>query len=373
MLVAKWFVALAKQLLMVLALWIFFTPYNLVYANSTSALYQAEVSAEQTQQQWQRDAFEQVLVRVTGQPDIMRQPQISSELTQVASYVKQFEALRTEQGNRVRVLLDAQRIQQLLRNLQIPVWGGQRPELLFWIVEQRGTERQFVRQADSIWLTSLQAALQAQALPFTLPLYDMDDVLSLTETDVWGGFWTQIDQSSLRYNTDQTVVLLLEETNTDSGTGWRVTALRQHNGHVLRDEIVATEPAELMQQFAARLSQQLAQQYAILLNNTAQQSVSIQINGANTLADVVTIERRLATMLGVSRVEIAQQSSAKIVFTLSLQMTPEQLLQGLQFEPNLTQRSTDSESALLGQMDKEQLDVVPSTPAILAEFDFTKS
>lgn len=339
---------------------------TLVQANVRPSLYQAEVSAEQTQQQWQREALQQVLIRVTGQPDIMQQPQLRSELTNAGSYVKQFEAVRTEQGNKVRVLLDAQRIQQLLRAQQIPVWGGQRPELLFWIVEQQGTERQFVRQSDSIWLSSLQEALHAQALPYTLPLYDMDDLLNLNESDVWAGFWQQIEQASNRYRVHQIVVLLLEQSSTQEAS-WRLTALRQHNGNVLRDELQANSQQELMQQYSTRLSQQLAQQYAILLNPSVHQQVVLQINGAASLADVVTVERRLAGMLGVSRVEILQQAPTQTFFSLTLQMTAEQLLQSLQFEPNLKQRVPE-QSWPSGYATATE----SSEPAVLAEFDYTR-
>lgn len=337
---------------------------NLAQAKAQLSLYHAEVSAEQTQQQWQREALQQVLIRVTGQPDIIQQPQIRSELANAASYVKQFEAVRTEQANNVRVLLDAQRIQQLLRERQIPIWDGQRPELLFWIVEQQGNERQFVRRNDSPWLQSLQEALNSQALPYTLPLYDIDDLLNLTETDVWVGFWQQIELASYRYKAHQIVVLLLEPSANENSTGWRLTALRQQDDKILRDELDANNEQALMQQYVALLSQQLTQQYAILLTPNQQQQAVLQIHGVSTLADAVTLERRLAGMLGVSLVQIIQHAPATTVFSLTLQITPEQLLQGLAFEPNLRQRPAaerwpaDSAAAAM--------------QSLLAEFDYTR-
>ncbi|GHG70898.1 hypothetical protein GCM10010919_21750 [Alishewanella longhuensis] len=364
MVVTKWQGLQAFQRLVVLLL-VVLLPSSALQAAARSSLYQAEVSAEQTQQQWQREALQQVLIRVTGQPDIMQQPQLRSELANAASYVKQFEAVRTDHGNSVRVLLDAQRIQQLLRQQQIPIWGGQRPELLFWIVEQQGAERQFVRQSDSVWLQSLQEALTAQALPYTLPLYDIDDLLNLTETDVWAGFWQQIEQASSRYRVHQIVVLLLEAAGNTEAGGWKLTALRQHDGNILRDELEATSEQQLMQQYADRLSQQLAQQYAILLTPNMQQQAVLQINGLKSLADVVTLERRFSELLGVSRVQIVRHAPAETLFGLTLQMSEEQLLQSLVFEPNLTRRpaadpwSSDYATA-----------TTPQT--VLAEFDYSK-
>lgn len=363
--IAKWHKLLTLRRWLALLLVALVLPAKVLHAAVRPSLYQAEVSAEQTQQQWQREALQQVLIRVTGQPDIMQQSQLRSELTNAASYVKQFELVQTEQGNNVRVLLDAQRIQQLLREQQIPIWGGQRPDLLFWIVEQQGSERQFVRQSDSVWLQSLQQALNSQALPYTLPLYDIDDLLNLTETDVWAGFWQQIEQASSRYRVQQIVVLLLEKTDTEAEPMWRLTALRQHDGSVLRDELEASTEHELMTQYAAQLSQQLAQQYAILLTPAVQQHAVIQINGAKTLADVVTLEQRLQELLGVTQVQIVQHAPAKTRFMLTLQMSTAQLLQSLAFEPNLTRRQTED----FWSADDA---TAASLPTVLAEFDYIR-
>lgn len=344
------------------------------HAMASPALYQAEVNAEQTQQQWQREALQQVLIRVTGLPDIMQRPELRSELSNAASYVKQFEAVRTEQGNMVRVLVDAQRVQQLLRQLQIPIWGGQRPELLFWVVQEQGLERQFVRQADSILLQSLETALQQQALPYTLPLYDLDDLVNLTENDVWGGFWQQIEQASRRYNVQQVVVLLVEDvTNTGSTTNteatatqlWRLTALRQDDGILLRDELVAPDELTLMQQYSEILSQQLTQQYAILLTPEVTEQSVLQINGVTHLTDMVQLERRLSELLGVSQVMILSHSAEKTLFALSLQMTAEQLLQSLAFEPNLQLR-------VQAQTWPADLTSAVEAQSVLAEFDYIR-
>lgn len=306
------------------------------------ALYQAEVSAEQTQQQWQREALQQVLVRVTGRPELIEQAQVRSELSNAGSYVKQFEAARSEQGSRVKVLLDAQRIQQLLQELQIPIWGGQRPELLFWVVEQQDSTRRFVNEENSPWLQSLTAALSEQALPFILPAYDMDDVLNLNENDAWSGVWPQINQASFRYQPDEVVVLLLESDTSGATPIWRLTALRQHEQQVLRDELQAESVEALMAQYTAALSQQLAQQYAILLDPSKLQQVVLQVNNTASFADVVAVERRLSALLGVNKTRIVSQGPQQTRFELELQMSPEQLLKSLQFEPQFKQLGRES-------------------------------
>ena len=320
---------------MVQKIWCVLLSSWLLFSSAVMAkpeLYQAEVSAEQTQQQWQREALTQILVRVTGNPDIMQRAELRTELNNASSYVKQFEAVRGEAGNRVRVLLDAERIRTLLQQLQIPIWGGQRPEMLFWIVEQTGSERRFVRQSDDPWLQALTQVMAEQALPLTLPLYDIDDLLNLTENDVWGGFWEPILLASSRYRVNEVVLLLLEQS---SDTEWRLTAIRQQGGQQQRDELTGTDQQSLLRDYAALLSQQLARQYAILLDPAAEQQVRIQVQGTGSLRDVVLLERTLAATLGIKQVKLLSQGQQQTELQLTIQVSPAQLLQLLNFEPSL--------------------------------------
>lgn len=320
---------------MVQKIWCVLLSSWLLFSSAVMAkpeLYQAEVSAEQTQQQWQREALTQILVRVTGNPDIMQRAELRAELNNASSYVKQFEVVRGEAGNRVRVLLDAERIRSLLQQLQIPIWGGQRPEMLFWIVEQTGSERRFVRQSDDPWLQALTQVMAEHALPLTLPLYDIDDLLNLTENDVWGGFWEPILLASSRYRVNEVVLLLLEQS---SDTEWRLTAIRQQAGQQQRDELTGTDQQSLLRDYAALLSQQLARQYAILLDPAAEQQVRIQVQGTGSLRDVVLLERTLAATLGIKQVKLLSQGQQQTELQLTIQVSPAQLLQLLNFEPSL--------------------------------------
>jgi hypothetical protein len=355
---------------MVQKIWCVLVSSLLLFSSAVMAkpeLYQAEVSAEQTQQQWQREALTQILIRVTGNPDIMQRAELRAELNNAASYVKQFEAVRDETGNKVRVLLDAERIRPLLQQLQIPIWGGQRPEMLFWLVEQQGTERRFVRQTDEPWVQALTTAMAAQALPLTLPLYDIDDLLNLTENDVWGGFWEPVLLASSRYRVNEVVLLLLEAT---SETDWRLTAIRNYGGQLQRDEFSGNDKQQIVEQYTRLLSQQLARQYAIVLDPALEQQVRIQVQGTASLRDVVLLERALAATLGVKQVKLLSQGQQQTDLLLTIQITAQQLLQLLAFEPMLSLLSDQIEiAAPAAAVDA----VAPQLNAPLAVFQLNRS
>jgi len=340
---------------------------NFSYATNP-ALYQAEVSASQTQQQWQREALQQVLVRITGQPDLIQQQTIRNELANAANYIKQFEALRTEQGPFVRVTLDAARIQQFLTQQQIPIWDGQRPELLFWVVVQEASEREFVRNGESIWLAALVESLDQQAIPYMLPLYDIEDVSLLNENDVWGGFWQPIEQASARYQPQQIVLLLIEMAGTLEQPSWRLTAIRQYDTTLVSDELTATTESELLSGYVNLLDQQLVQQYAILLDSQLEQQVELQINGAKNLSDIVNIERRLQALLGVTQVRITANKPEQLFVSLALQMSTAQLLQSLQFMPEFKQVVLETEPVFSEHFSP----AMAYESAVLAVFDYIR-
>lgn len=302
-------------------------------ATRADTLYQAEVSAGQSQQQWQKQALEQVIVKVTGQ-QIKDLPQLQAALNQPAAYVKQFEALGSTASGTIRVFLDAQRIHRLLQEHSVPVWGVHRPTILFWIISQDGVERGFVRSPEDPLLQSLQQQLRQQAIPFILPLYDIDDIMQLTETDVWAGFWQQINQASQRYKTDIVMTVVIDSVTVENKQLWRLNWQRQHNGRVLRYEITETDKEQLITSFISALSSELVQQYAVLLS-AGTTSHQLDVENVETLADIVQLEKMLQSVLGVTDVTVAEFSKGRARFSVNSQISAAQLLTLLQFEKSL--------------------------------------
>src|SRR3989338_3556966 len=104
-------------------------------AKQLTDLYQAVVPAGQSQSAWQQQALAQVLVKVTVNPAVIDQPSIKAELKNAGNYIKTFAAVSLEQGPALKVGLDEQKVQQLLSQHQIAIWGARRPAIVLWPVE----------------------------------------------------------------------------------------------------------------------------------------------------------------------------------------------------------------------------------------------
>ena len=259
---------------------------------------------------------------------------LAEELRRAAGYIKQFEAVRSAEGNRMKVLMDANKINQLLQQHTIPVWGALRPDILIWMVEQQDMQRQFIRRTDHPVNQALQRAFSQSALPLLLPLYDIDDLLNLNETDVWAGFWQPIKQASARYNADVLVAATVEQLILDNNLQFRLSWQTEDNGRLARDEVVAANEDELMQVFAWKLAQQLSANYASVLAQQPEQFV-LQVNGLTDLASIVQVQQLLQQVIGVSAVTISHFQQGAARYLLQSAVAAPALLNALQFNPRL--------------------------------------
>lgn len=337
---------LIKQLNMLLAA-VLLLAGNGVAAVEVDALYQADVSADQSQRQWQHNALAQVITRLTGISDFSGYPAITSELNNASRYVKQFESQRLNGDSRLKVLLDATLINRLLQQQGVAIWGAHRPEILVWIVQQQAADRAFLRQPDHELVTLLLQQFNENGIPATLPLYDIDDLLQLTETDVWAGFWQPINLASSRYRPDMVMTVALDQVNRDGETlqrlNWQRQSLVQNSTQtrVVRNEVTAADDVALMKAFSSVLTSELAAEQAVILQSETQ-TYQFAVENLKTLADVVAVERLLGRVLGVASVTLSQFSAQQAQFAVELQIELTQLNRILQWEPALVQADTQS-------------------------------
>ncbi|SEA41613.1 DUF2066 domain-containing protein [Alkalimonas amylolytica] len=300
-----------------------------------SPLYTAEVSAEQSRQQWQREAFDQVIRRISADPDVLSHPAVQQERQRANTYVKQFEAIRTEQGPAVRVMMDQQKIQQLFREQQLLIWDSRRPQSLIWLVQQDRQGRQFVRQRQHDLVLAIQQRAQQRMIPLIWPLYDMEDLLNLTETDVWAGFWQQIRSASSRYQPDLVVTMQLSEQQSEDNLEYQLFWQLDQQGRVERFELAGSNATQLASDFVDALADLLAQRFAVrYLTESA--PLELMVTGASDWADWVRLQRLLSSFPGVGQVDLIKRSGDWSKLRLQLSIPLDEWLQLVALEPALS-------------------------------------
>ena len=104
---------------------------------------------------------------------------------------------------RLVVSYTGSRIEQRLEELEVVVWGEERPEVLVWLAIDDGRERHILNvNDDSGAYEALMEAARRRALPVLLPLMDTRDRERVDYVDISGGFLDTLESASGRYRGD---------------------------------------------------------------------------------------------------------------------------------------------------------------------------
>jgi hypothetical protein len=164
-----------------------------------------------------RAALARVLVRVTGRRGAPLDPQLQPLLVESSRYLNSYGVDR--QG-RAQVSFIATRIDQALNELNLPVWGSERPLTLLWLAVDDGVGGRALLPANELGAdlssamaqllamirTELVAVADERGLPIALPLLDLEDLNAVSFTDVWGGFEDRVAAASARYRADAILI-----------------------------------------------------------------------------------------------------------------------------------------------------------------------
>ncbi len=312
-------------------------------AKQLTDLYQAVVPAGQSQSAWQQQALAQVLVKVTVNPAVIDQPSIKAELKNAGNYIKTFAAVSLEQGPALKVGLDEQKVQQLLSQHQIAIWGARRPAIVLWPVEQTAESRIFMQGAAHPVLSHLQQQALAIGLPLELPTANDTYVPPLSQDEVWAGNWLLIEQASLPLNADQTLILLFDQ---PSAAQYRLTWQGYEEGELSSKELVASSQQELASQFLTSLTSQLASKFAVQLGSQqGQTELELDIEGLTNFVDQVKVQQMLSAMLSVKQVTVQERKADLLKFKVQLAADRSAFINSLSLERRLQSLQTAAEQA----------------------------
>lgn len=312
---------------------------GLVQAKELTDLYQAVVPAGQSQSAWQQQALAQVLVKVAVDPAVVEQAAVKAELKNAGNYIKKFQAVSSEQGPALQVGLDEQKVQQLLSQQQIAIWGSRRPALVLWLVEQTAQSRQFMQGAAHPVLMQLQQQAKAIGLPLDLPAATDNFVPPLTQDDVWAGNWLLIEQASLAFNADQTLILLFDQPTPDQ---YRLTWQGYEQGQLMSSELLAANQQQLANDFLQSLVQQMASKYAVQLGSqSGLTELELEVEGLTNFVDQVKVQQMLAAMLSVKQVTVTERRADVLKFKVQLAADQSAFINALSLERRLASLQED--------------------------------
>lgn len=340
-------------------------------AEQVGNLYEGEVpvtgQSSETRAAGIQQAFALVLVKVSGDRGLLSNPQIDGLLQRASSYVQQYRyrslddsparVTAPEADRLLWVRFDDRAVNRLLRESGVPVWGTTRPSVLIWLGEESGAQRSLVSLEQQVALNNaLNRVAGNRGLPVMLPLMDMEDRNTLSVSDLWGGFETDIRRASQRYLPDVILVGRLSRLGSEWRGEWDLYLPDKVNRWQTRAQSKNALAEEGLQQAADALALRFAPQQV----TEGSHSLRIRIHGLSRLEDYVLVKDYLQSLAMIEQLDLLAASPNQLDFLARVQGSRELLERGIQLgavlEPVVAQAPVAGEVALPEGLDGESLD-----------------
>lgn len=190
-----------------------------IYGAGFVDINHGEVSVEKGKQEY-TEAFKQVIVKMTGSKQSLSNPSVASAIRNARDFILSYEYFALDSLHSTsmysnmdsspsrwyRAVFDRQKIELLLRQEGLPIWGPRRPDAVIWIAEKVNDQVHIVGNEKSDAAHFIERFSNGRGVQILLPLMDLDDRLLVSERDIWARFLPVIELASNRYDTDYTIV-----------------------------------------------------------------------------------------------------------------------------------------------------------------------
>jgi len=324
-------------------------PFSLC-AIEVTGLYQGIVTVNSRDDVRERqrafsDALRQVLLKVTGDSAIYNQPNIRRALVNADDYVDTWSYrtvnLETDDSSTLAIELSVSffepQVLTLLDGAGIPLWPGNRPYTLLWLVVQDELGVRQLLGTSSRGYPTIQRLLASEArnrgLPLLLPILDFEDLRAVSANDVWDMNTEALLAASARYQSES--ILLVRVFRTVAGD-----VLGKSN-YLFRGQVFELdafeEPLEsFLQQSVALAADELAGYYAVLLSGTdSNMEVNLTVEGIRSAEDYAGLLHYVSQLTDVNGLRIARVKDQTIELRLSTGGQLRQLVETIALNRNL--------------------------------------
>jgi hypothetical protein len=297
-------------------------------ADTVEGLYESKVlvtsQSREERTEALRQAFMQVLIRVSGRVDIAQStdyPNIQEAIELATRYAQQYRYLKYQpkpEEDQDRNLIfwvrfDEAAVTRLLRSNNIAAWGSTRPATLVWLVIDRKGRRELIgnnsqHQAKEFLLQHSRR----RGVPLRLPLLDLKDRTALRTSDVWGNFESTIMQASERY---QTEAVLVGRVYKGSGNYWNARWSLYSDSRRQDWSIAGADLQEVLFPGIDNTAELLSSRYASV-NQAEAGTVLIKVQDIKTLADYNRSLAYLQKLANVSSVQPYYLADNHAIFKL---------------------------------------------------------
>ncbi len=308
-------------------------------AAEPTSLYSAQVmvtsqDAKQRQQGIQT-ALAEVLVRVSGNSDVLSVPKVSHAMQAESDSLLEsysYDTTESDQGEQqlwLTARFDKRGIVSLLRQAGQAVWVGERPTVLVWLAQADNQERRLIgAESDPEIQTMLNKDGQRRGLNVVLPLLDLQDMQHASVNDVWVPFPWVLTSASKRYDTETLLIGKVTQQNQQYNGQW----LFMNEGEKMTWQSQASDEQSLLANAVDYVANVMAARYASLDANPSQGHVAVTVYGVNGLARLSAVSRYLKQLTSVTNVNVDSFAEDHVTFNVAINSSVPVLEQSINME-----------------------------------------
>ena len=328
-----------------LALWAQTAP-----AAQVSSLYRVGVpvssQAEVERQQAMNRGMAEVLVKVTGQRQVLSEPAVKAALRKATTYVRGFGYKRedTEKGRQLLldVSFDETAVTRLLRENGLGIWGENRPATLAWLAVEKEGRRSILRSGiNSGVQQEMNKVFEHRALPLIFPLMDFEDEMSVSPVDIWGLFSDKLRNASQRYGSESVLGGRLTVSTGDNGDRYNGRLMLIFRNQRYDAEVTDLGPEGLSQAMADLVGNTLSRHYGVT-SGIQNENPVMSVDGVLSTRDYARVVSYLEGLTAVRNVSVRKLSGTRIELELFIDGTVSQLVDSIALERKLVKASGES-------------------------------
>ena len=299
------------------------------YAIKVSDLYRVSVAVDdqttESRNQGVQWAFQQLLVKVSGDHEILSNPTLVTASVDAQRYLQGFsyQTDMVDDQLYLEAWFSKALVVPLLKRAEAPIWGENRPLLLNWLaIEQKADEggvKERILVSDNYpkWQVRFTRVFGERGLPILWPTNDLEDSSALPIEQLWWLMPESIKQASLRYQTD---AVLAGRLNQSSEGIW------QYEGVLFRgdESLSLLTSGETAQQALAKVTVEVsgyfAERFAIKPSSADnRQGIRVVITKVKDFTDYSQVLSYLNNITGVRSIEVAQVDRDNLELYLNLE------------------------------------------------------
>lgn len=336
------FKCMKKWILLIMLLF----PLLPTWAVKVTSLYQAELpvttQTDEDRKQAMQRGFIEVLIGVSGNPNIAKNPIVKAALHRADYYVQDFtysSVSTTAWEYHILIHYDKADVNRLLRRAGVPYWGENRPLILVWLTMTSGPhEAEIVgNETPNDILTIMKQQGKKYGLPLIFPIMDMSDIGQVSANDIDQFALPVLKEAGKRYAPDAILVGKITTNNNGCQSQWHLILDDNQWDWVVSDKSTTNAISSVLN----RVSQTLAKHYIVKTTSASKLSFILEVSNIMQHSDLNQLMDYLKQLTQVQHVQLAQVSGDVVQLSVQVRGSLHTFRQNASIGQHLVLKSQD--------------------------------